>query len=281
MRISRSSSLEQLLACPEPEWSLGDAALLVARDVEYPKLRVRSYQAELRELGAQLARTIPRGANVRYRLAALNEHMFTTLGFAGAGDEYYDPRNSFLNEVMDRRVGIPITLSIIYLELGRHAGLELAGVSFPGHFLVKIAVDEGIAIIDPYHGGLSLDEVDLQRRLAVGMAGETGVSQSLPEALQDASRREILSRMLRNLKLIYLQQAKWENALAVCTALVTTSEREPGELRDRGLVLDQLACPGAAASDLEAYLELAPNADDAAEIRNRLSTLKDQAGPLN
>lgn len=281
MGISPNGNLEELLARPEAEWSLGDAALVVARDVGYPNLRIASYQAELRTLCAQLARKIPAGADARYRLATLNEHMFATLGFTGASDEYYDPRNSFLNEVMDRRIGIPITLSIIYLELGQHAGLELAGVSFPGHFLVKLALDDGIAVIDPYHGGLSLDEADLQRRLAVGMAGETEVAQSLSDALQDASRREILSRMLRNLKLIYLQQAKWEEALAVCNALVTTSEREPGELRDRGLVLDQLACPGAAAADLEAYLELVPTGDDAAELRDRLEALRDQVGPLS
>jgi len=274
-----AAGLAALLMRPESEWSLSEAALLAAREVSYPDLAVDDYQAVLLEAGLRLALRVPVKASLRYRLAALNEHMFRTLGYAGDTSEYYDPRNSFLNEVIDRRLGIPITLSIIYLELGRHAGLALAGVSYPGHFLVKLELEGGIAVLDPFQGGASLDESELQRRLSVSHA--SAIPPPLPQVLQAASRREILTRLLRNLKLIYLQRESWEQALAVCNGLVAASKAEPGELRDRGLVLEQLDCPGAAAHDLESYLALDPQAEDAEDIRRRLLAVRALATPPN
>jgi regulator of sirC expression with transglutaminase-like and TPR domain len=272
-------TLARLMARPESEWTLCQAALLAARELAYPDLAVAAYQAALADASSHLTTRVPVHASTRFRLAALNEYMFQTLGYAGDSKDYYDPRNSYLNEVIDRRLGIPITLSMLYLEFGRHLGLDLTGISFPGHFLVKVELEGGIAVLDPYLGGVSLDEADLLRRLS---SGQTAASELvLSQCLRDASRRDILTRMLRNLKLIYLQGESWELALAVCNSLVITSNGEPGELRDRGLVLDQLECPAAALDDLESYLALEPEAVDGGELRERVRVLREMAKPAH
>jgi regulator of sirC expression with transglutaminase-like and TPR domain len=185
----------------DDEIDLAAAALLIA-EVEYPGLDVAHYLGLLDGMADVVrARGGAPSGGADALLRALNHHLYEELGFRGNEEDYYDPKNSFLNEVIDRRIGIPITLSVIYLEVGRRVGLELDGVSFPGHFLVQHRTDQGAkAVLDPYHGGLALDREELEERLKRAIGQETQLS---PEHLQIASKRNILTRMLNNLRGIY------------------------------------------------------------------------------
>jgi regulator of sirC expression with transglutaminase-like and TPR domain len=166
-----SERLRQIVSGPDEDISLAEAALLIAGH-GYPDLNVAAYLSRIEELAYMLRLRIDEEYSVTERISALNQFLFGELGFAANTDDYYDPRNSFLNEVLERRTGIPITLSVIYLELGRKVGLPLHGVSFPGHFLVKCAVPEGAVVLDPYSGGISLGLPDLQKRLREVQGGE-------------------------------------------------------------------------------------------------------------
>lgn len=184
----------------DDEIDLAAAALLIA-EVEYPGLDVAHYVSVL-DAWAESARTQP-GAAAPPGTAELNGYLFEELGLRGNDEEYYDPRNSFLNEVIDRRIGIPITLCIIYMEVGRRLGLDLEGVAFPGHFLVRWKTDGGDQLIDPYHKGVVLEEDELESRLKQVLGGSAELG---PEHLPTASKRQILTRMLNNLRGIYQRQ---------------------------------------------------------------------------
>jgi regulator of sirC expression with transglutaminase-like and TPR domain len=186
---------------PDDQIDLGAAALLIAES-EYPGLDVAHYLAVLDGFadGARRAGGGGPPGTPAEALRRLNEHLFHDLGFQGNEQDYYDPKNSFLNEVIDRRIGIPITLSVLYLEVGRRAGLVLDGVSFPGHFLVQQRGPDGTLVLDPYHGGVSLSREELEERLGRALGAGTKLA---AEHLQPASKRQILTRMLNNLRGIY------------------------------------------------------------------------------
>ncbi len=271
MESSVHSRLQRLLETREEDFDLAEAALLMAAE-EYPDVDVAAYLARLDALSDSVRNRLPDSASAQVKLAALNEVLFTEERFAGNTDEYYDPRNSFLNEVLDRRLGIPITLSIVYLTVGRRAGLALEGVSFPGHFLVKIAIDDGVIVLDPYSRGVSLSEdelIGLLQRVA-GQVERTPVS--LVQLLATAGKKDILARMLRNLKAIYLRQNDWPKALSAVQRIMLVSEAVE-EVRDRGLIYQRLECFRAAVTDYECYLALHPAADDAQDIQDRIDAL--------
>ncbi|MBI4509574.1 MAG: hypothetical protein HY698_08045 [Deltaproteobacteria bacterium] len=182
---------------PEAELDLAAAALLIA-EPEYASLDVAHYVERLDEM-AEAIRGHGMSGPGRV-VGALNKYLFDDLGFRGNEDDYYDPRNSFLNEVLDRRVGIPITLSVVYIEVGRRLGLDLHGVSFPGHFLVKQRLGSEEKILDPYHGGVYLEREDLVDRLERAIGQDV---QLADEHLVTATKRQILTRMLNNLRGIY------------------------------------------------------------------------------
>ena len=215
------------------------------------------------------------------RLIALNNYLFRELGFAGNDNEYYDPRNSFLNDVITRKTGIPITLSILYLEVGTRLGLKLKGVSFPGHFLVKVRVTGGELVLDPYAGGRSLSEEELRERLAQFAGEQTAKTAPLEEFLEAATPRQILARLLRNLKAIYLEADETERALDVMNRLVILLPDVPEERRDRGMAFARLDCPRAAADDLGHYASERPRADDAAQVAAQLAAAAIAAARLN
>ena len=218
--------------------------------------------------------------DVPERISVLNQFLFGDLGFAANSDDYYDPRNSFLNEVLERRRGIPITLSVIYMELGRKIGLPLQGVSFPGHFLVKCAVPEGAVVLDPYSGGISLGLQELQQRLREVRGGE--VSRAIiAELLVSASNKEIIVRLLRNLKAIYLREHNLNKALPIVNWIIATMPEQTPELRDRGMIYQELECPRAALVDFETYLRLSPSCEDADDIRKRIIELRKEVARLN
>jgi regulator of sirC expression with transglutaminase-like and TPR domain len=271
--------LREIVSGDEDDIDLAEAALLVASHA-CPGLDIPLYLARIEELGATLKSRIAAEADVSQRIAALNQYLFGDLGFAPNTEDYYDPRNSFLHDVLERRVGIPITLSVIYMEVGRRIGLPLQGVSFPGHFLVKCAVAEGMVVLDPYSGGVSLDLPDLQKRLREVQGGE--VSRAIiANLLVEAGKKDIILRMLRNLKAIYLREQELDKALSIMHDIVAAAPDQALELRDRGMVYQELECFRAAQADFEQYLQRTPAADDAYDIRQRIVELQKMTARLN
>jgi regulator of sirC expression with transglutaminase-like and TPR domain len=266
-----------MLAREEHDIDLARAALLVACE-EYPDLDVDVYLGRLDEMGRELRGRLPRRPAPARAVEVLNRYLFEEAGFTGNQDDYYDPRNSFLNEVMDRRTGIPITLSTVYMELGRRAGLRVEGVGFPGHFVVRVASPEGGLLLDPFNGGALLSEQDCQERLDRVYGKPTSL---LPAFFAACGPRAILGRTLRNLKTIYLKAEEWLRALAVLDLLLLVNPRSAEDLRDRGLVHVGLDCYERAVRDLTAYLEQAPKAPEATSLRERIAELKRKARLIN
>ncbi|MGA0025613.1 MAG: SirB1 family protein [Burkholderiales bacterium] len=261
--------------------SLAEGALWIAAG-EYPGLAVDDYLARLHEMATRLRGRLRADVATAEKLMALNHYLFDELGFSGNGENYYDPRNSFLNDVLERRLGIPITLGVIYIEIGRRIGIGLHGVSFPGHFLVKCALRDGIVILDPYSNGVSLGVDELQQRLrAAGGAGEVDDA-LLGQLLGAASNKEVLARMLRNLKGIYLRQDDWLRALSSSERLIALLPDEAGEeYRDRGGIYLKLECFRAAMGDFHTYLKQCPGAADVEDIRARIAELAPRVARLN
>jgi regulator of sirC expression with transglutaminase-like and TPR domain len=211
----------------------------------------------------------------------LNRYLFNELGYCGNTGDYYDPRNSYLNQVLERRTGIPITLSILYMEVGRRLGLRFEGVSFPGHFLVKLRVTGGHLVLDPFLAGEAQSEADLRARLAQVLPQRDADTLPLAQFLEAASPRQILARVLRNLKGIYLQSEQAQNTLMVMQRMVMVAPHAAEEVRDRGLAYYKLDCFRAALADLQDYLDRCPEAPDAKEIKDKTAALRLVCARLN
>ena len=271
------------LVAEDEGFALLEAAISVAQD-EYPGLDPQGVLAQVDALADRLKRRIPADAVVLQKLRFLNRYFFQDLGFAGNVNDYYDPRNSYLHEVLAMRRGIPITLALIYIELATQVGLCARGVSFPGHFLVKLRAGKGEVVIDPL-SGQSLSRSELEERLlpyrrSRGLTGEFEVPLGL--FLQAAAPRDVIARLLRNLKEIHRTAEDWPRLLAVCERLVVLLPQAWEEQRDRGLVLAELGRDAAAALDLQTYLQHQPEAGDAQALRERLRELTDgRYGPLH
>ncbi len=274
-----SERLQQVVAGPEEAIDLAEAALLIATHA-YPDLDVAHHLARIGELAKTLESRIQPDSGSSERILALNEYLFAELGFAANEEDYYDPRNSCLNEVLDRRVGIPITLSLLYMEVGGRIGLPLHGISFPGRFLVKCALPEGTVVLDPYSGGISLGVADLQKRLREVRDGDDSDA-IVAGMLGAAGKKEIILRLLRNLKAIYLRSQQFDRALPILDWIIATGRDQPLELRDRGMIYQELECSRAALADFERYLELYPGCDDRDEICRRIVELQRQSARLN
>ncbi len=277
MADSPHKAFVTLLARPEPDLDLGRAALLVAR-AEYPALDVEHYLGRLDAMAASIAPEVALETEPMRRVAVLNRSLFVTEGFRGNAEQYYDPRNSFLNEVLDRKLGIPITLSTVYMELARRLRLPIAGVGFPGHFLVKYVLDDGEILIDPFHRGAILTPADCRRRLKEMTDGSVAFQ---PDHLRSVTKRQILSRMLSNLKHIYLRARSFPKALRVMDLMLVVNPEDAAEVRDRGLVLSQAGRLGAALRDLERYLAMAPKAEDADTIKEHMAGVRRRMAAMN
>ena len=269
MTIKKSTleRLKQLVNDHEEAINLAEVALLLAEE-EYPNLDVGAYLRRLDDLSGNVRARLSPGAPPEKIIATMNQLLFEEERFAGDAEQYYDPRNSFLNEVLDRRLGIPITLSIVYMEVGRRLGLSLEGVSFPGHFLVKLELEHSKVVLDPYSGGISLSEQELSNRLHQFHGNQLNVP--LDRFLASAGKKEILIRMLRNLKAVYLHTEDYTRALSAVDRILLIRPDLPEELRDRGLLYEHLECAQSALQDYRRYLELEPDAPDAAAIRSRM-----------
>ena len=264
------------LRAPDHRIDLARSALLIAAE-EYPGLDVAHYLARLDELARRVAPRLREARSASERVAALNRFLFEEQGFAGNRERYEDPRNSFLNDVLDRCAGIPITLSLVYIEVARRAGVDADGIGFPGHFLVKHGGGDAI-VIDPFWGTV-LTREECQERLAAVLGAGARLDPALH--LRAATPREILVRLLGNLKWIYLRMADHGRALACCERILLVVPDAPLELRDRGLVYERLECFGAAAADLERFLELAPDDESAPAVRERLGWLRPRLRQLH
>jgi len=290
-------------AALSPDPDLAIAALMIAR-VEYPKLDAGPYLDQLDALGTEARRRVaavsvvpgdapPRVDPDRYaRVMVLNEYLFNELRFVGNEVQYEDPRNSFLNEVLDRRTGIPITLALLYMEVARRAGLHVEGINFPGHFLLRCPARRGLSysedlIIDAFHGGALLSE-DACRELL--RRHSDGDDDALFEShlLGHATKPQILARMLLNLKRVYVRMHSFPQARDVTELLLAVDPSAINELRDRGLLAYHLKDFSAALRDLQTYLQLSSSAkldeeerEEHAQIWEHVKTLRRRVASLN
>jgi regulator of sirC expression with transglutaminase-like and TPR domain len=260
-----------------------EAAVSLGQDDD-PGLDTQAVLARIDNLALRLKQRVPADAGPRQRLRQLNQFFFDELGFAGNVNNYYDPANSLLGTVLETRRGIPITLALLYIEFATQIGLTARGVSFPGHFLVKVKLSEGEVLIDPFTGqSLSrerLDELLQPYRRSQGMVGDLEVPLGL--FLQAAPARDVLARMLRNLKEIHRSAEDWPRLLAVLNRLVVLLPQAWEERRDRGLVQVKLGATDAAAHDFADYLGHCPEAPDRDAIGRRLMALRERGrGPLH
>lgn len=281
-------------AADRPGSDLAAAALLVAR-IEYPRLDPAPYLARLDEIGDAafhfVAKDPGQDAGLAARIDAVNRYLFGELGFAGNREQYDDPRNSCLNEVMDRKKGIPITMALVYIEVSRRAGVRAEGVNFPGHFLVRALQDPHAAnpadglIVDPFHGGAILNESDC-RQLLNRYVGEDAAFE--PSLLAGATRRQVVVRMLLNLKKLYVKMHSFPQARAATGALLALQPSSLADLRDRGLLAYHMNDFSHALRDLEEYLKLARLSEqdederkETEQVWEHVKTLRRRVAQLN
>jgi regulator of sirC expression with transglutaminase-like and TPR domain len=267
------AAFRRAVDCPEEDIDLGKAALAIAKG-EYPNLSIDDCLSRLDQLGRAVDLRLGDEKTPFRIIAAVNMVLFKEQGYEGNRDNYYDPKNSFLNDVIERKTGIPITLSVLYMEVARRVGLALHGVGFPGHFLVKYDDGSDVIVIDPFNQGEILTREDLDRLLKDLYGSNLAYD---PQFLEPITKTEILRRLLNNLKIIYLRTNEPLKALAVLEHLVILDPTSAPDIRDRGLMYEKLECFVQAVEDLENYLRLAPGADDVATIEYQLADLRQRA----
>jgi len=269
--------LIEMLSRDEGSIELDRVALMIAAE-EYPHLEIEKYLGVLDSFARQARELDDRDGGPLDRIRRLSGMLFTDLGFRGNVKNYYDVRNSYLNEVIDRRTGIPITLSIILIETARRIDLRLSGVGMPGHFLAKYADNDFEIYIDPFNGG-RLISLERCREIFEGMYGSRpGFQRSVLVAV---TKRQILTRMLLNLKGIYGRAKDNQKTLSVIERLLLIDPAAATEIRDRGLIYFSMDRYTLAQADLEEYLRRVPNADDTKEIRTKLGELRRRQARLN
>lgn len=258
--------------------SLPEAALAIAR-VEYPQLDVHPYLAKLEAMAQRVRSRLRSRPTASETTTLLNWVLFDQEGLRGNRDDYYDPRNSFLNDVLDRKLGIPITLSVVYMEVARRVGFTTAGIGMPGHFLLKhYDARSGEIFIDVFNRGRLLRREECEQRLSEVTSGQLEMQ---PGFLRPVTHRLILTRMLNNLRQIYFAQHNYHKALTVIELLLTIPPRPPELLRERALARLNLDQYVGAARDLGNYLRLAPEAPDAQDVEETLEMVRQLLSRLN
>lgn len=263
------------LVASDTEFPLLEAAAAIAQDEE-PSLDVQAVLATCDALLVRLKRRLKREAQPIQQLTVLNQFFYQELGFSGNANNFYAPENSYLNEVFRTRRGIPISIAVIWLELAQGLGLQAEGVSFPGHFLVKVTLPEGLVVLDPLTGqSLGLERLSEQLSpFRMGSADDQESDTPLGLYLQPAAPREILTRMLRNLKEIFSSQNDWPRLKCVLDRLIVLNPDALYERRDRGLAFMAMGLNDQARDDLSAYVSQSVNAADVDIIRARLASLQ-------
>ena len=254
---------------PDRQIDVARAAMLLAA-AEYPRLNIERELFAFQRLAGAVSSKFLDDDDPLYCLNTLSEHLFDDMGFRGDPDNYYDPRNSYLNQVLERRVGIPITLAVIYMEVGRRLKVPLLGIGMPGHFLVRHRDIENL-YIDAFGGGILLSEDECRRMLADRVHGDLHWT---PDLLRPVSNREIIARMIRNLKAIYMTDQDFVRALTVSEFAIALDPHSAMDRRDRGIVHYQLGHSAEALDDLSYYLHLAPNGPDAEGVHALVAELR-------
>jgi regulator of sirC expression with transglutaminase-like and TPR domain len=278
---ARPATFEQLALLPDERIDVALGAALMARDA-YAALDVDRLIGRLDELAAPLAATGDlTGLSPSAQADVLSSYLYAQVGFRGNEQDYYDPRNSLLPDVLERKLGIPITLALVYCEVGHRVGVRARGVSFPGHFLVRVDApdrDDAPVAVDPFFGGRRLDDGALQRLLERASPSQR---YNAAEHLAPASPRTMLVRMLINLKWIHATRGDFARALLALDRIICLTPDSVPALRERGMLAARLGAVEAARADLSRLLELVPQAPDAATIRQRLEELRAKETILN
>ena len=261
----------------DQEVDLARAALLISGEI-YPDLDMKRYLGLLDSMAEDVLRSTPSSGDPRHTAEALSEYLFRQQGFRGNDEDYYDPRNSYLNQVLDRQLGIPITLSLVYIEVGRRIGLPIEGIGLPGHFVVKVVGASDDLFVDPFNGGRLMASHECVEAVQSMFHGRVSFS---PEHLRPYSSRQLLVRLLGNLKIHYLQQNQLRRALASTDLMVITDPTATNNYKDRAAMLAQIGQHGLAVQDLGKYLEIDPEATDAPEVRRQIRTLWHIIAPPN
>jgi regulator of sirC expression with transglutaminase-like and TPR domain len=244
-------------------------AILLAQDFD-PSVRPRRVVEALESLYASLTPSRWKDLDVDAAARALAHALFVEQGLSGNEQDYGDPRNSFVHLVLERRLGIPISLSIVYLSMARRLGIPASGVSFPGHYLVRVERDRGPLILDPFRGGRALDTEEMTRMIRRATHSQARLSVT---HLRRATERQTLQRVLQNLKIAFAARGALPNALLACTRILELNPDDASVTRDRGVLQARLGLAEGAAADLTRYLELRPDANDAATIRAAIASL--------
>ena len=254
-----------------PNYNLIEKCLKLAQILEYSDLDISKYVEKLNAMSNSLKTKISGVKNPTYLISMLNEYLFDELGFHGAEEDYYDPGNSFLNMVLDKKTGIPITLSIIYTEVAKNVGLDLKIVGFPGHVIVKYKNE---IILDPFYRGILLTIEDLEEILERNFGD--GI-EFVPEYLNEATTEQLLTRLLRNLKNAYTQSYAYNNAMKCTDMILGMQPESPEEIRDKGILEERLLRYDKALPLLNKYLELEPEADDADFILELIKSVREKS----
>jgi regulator of sirC expression with transglutaminase-like and TPR domain len=272
-----SSRFSEIISRRESGIDLFEAALALAAD-RYPNLDLAIYREEVDAISRKVAARMNRASDARTTLLAVNSVLFDELGFTGNSADYFDPRNSYLNEVIERRTGIPITLSVLYIEVGKRIGLPLKGVGMPLHFLVKHAGEDEDIFVDPFNGGKLMDADGCAEFLADLSGGAIAL---LPGHLAEVHTEQILIRILGNLASIYRKRSDYAGAIETIDRILLIDPKCAPYIRDRASLLTAVRRLKSAADDYERYLVLEPNAVDAEDVRARLKGLRRWQASLN
>jgi regulator of sirC expression with transglutaminase-like and TPR domain len=257
--------------------NIARVALEIGQDA-YPEIDIDSYLRRIDEFANRAQTRFQPGSKVRQILGQINWVLFVEEEFRGNEEDYYDPRNSYLNEVLDRGIGIPITLSIVYAAIGQRLGLPIVGLDLPLHFMLRVDEGDHIDFVDPFYGGAVYDRQGCEQKLSEIASRTITLSDA---AIEPCTPQNLISRMLRNLKAIYVRSGDLTSLLPVQRRLTALNPCEPHELRDFGILCVQVDRLFEAIEPLEAYLQSAPKAGDADEIRHLVVALRREVARWN
>lgn len=274
--FAESPEFQRLLRRESPS-DLSRIALEIARDA-YPELEAERYLEKIESLAQRIRDRVPSGARPRQVLGQINWVLFVEEGYHGNVDDYYDPRNSYLNEVIDRKTGIPISLSTLYWTLADRLGLEMAGVNLPWHFMLRVGEDEATIFVDPFHGGSLLDRDGCRRAISEILRKPVRLTE---RQLAPCRIEQVVSRMLRNLKAIYFRNHEFSTALAVQERLVALNPTDSEEQRDLGMIYLQIDRPAQAIVPFQSYLDSGPSAEEAEVVRALLRAARREVASWN
>jgi regulator of sirC expression with transglutaminase-like and TPR domain len=255
---------------PDHKINVAKAALLYAKD-EYPNLEIGDYLNRLETMARQIKKRLPETSYPLKVIKTINQYLFEQLGFQGNKDDYYDTRNSYLNQVIDRRIGIPITLSVVYLEIAKRLNFPMVGIGMPGHFMIRPDFEDVGIFVDVFNQGEILFKEDCEAKLKEIYKQNIELE---PHFIEPVSNQQLLGRMLTNLKYIYLNRQEYGKMLRIIESILLIFPNHPIEIRDRGLLYYQIEEWQKASHDLQLYLKILPTAQDGDAIRQLLQKIE-------